>query len=55
MKEPLKEILSSLSERLSQALFGPGTVTVQRDAKSGDSHFRHVYSFLKFLVATSSG
>src|SRR6478672_4501134 len=46
MKEPLKEIRSSLSERIVQALFGPGAETVQRDTKSGDSHSRHVDSSL---------
>src|ERR1700733_7732165 len=54
VKEPLKEIRSSLSERIGQALFGPRAETVQRDPKSGDSHSRHLCSFLKFLVATSS-
>jgi hypothetical protein len=39
MKEPLKDLGSTLTERIAQALFDPSAETVERNGKSRDTNF----------------
>jgi hypothetical protein len=39
VKEPLKDLSSTLAERIVQALFDPSTETVQGNTKSRDPNF----------------
>src|SRR5581483_3430916 len=54
VKKPLEDLSPSLAERIVQTLLDSRAETVQRNGKSCDPHFLHIFHFSRFLYWIST-